>query len=76
MIAAAQLGVKVRDAQAHGRPVPPDLQEKFERADDPCSSPAARRDIIITAGGKNPHAGRYRERHEAQPLGLAGRHVR
>src|SRR4051794_23971040 len=33
MKAAAQLGVKVRDMQLRGEPVPPELQEKFEQAD-------------------------------------------
>jgi long-chain acyl-CoA synthetase len=34
MKAAAQLGAKVRDLQAHGRPVPPELQEMFDQADE------------------------------------------
>jgi long-chain acyl-CoA synthetase len=34
MKAAAQLGVKVRDMQLRGEPVPAELQEKFEQADE------------------------------------------
>jgi long-chain acyl-CoA synthetase len=34
MKAAAQLGVKVRDMVAHGQPVPPELQEQFDKADE------------------------------------------
>jgi long-chain acyl-CoA synthetase len=33
MKVAAQLGMKVRDMVAHGEPVPPELQEKFDKAD-------------------------------------------
>jgi long-chain acyl-CoA synthetase len=34
MKAAAQLGVKVRDMQMRGEPVPPELQAKFDAADE------------------------------------------
>ena len=34
MKGAAQLGVKVRDMRAHGEEVPPELQEKFDQADE------------------------------------------
>ena len=34
MKAAAGLGVTVRDMVAHGRPVPPELQAKFDAADE------------------------------------------
>jgi long-chain acyl-CoA synthetase len=34
MKAAAQLGMKVRDMVAHGQPVPPELQEQFDKADE------------------------------------------
>jgi long-chain acyl-CoA synthetase len=34
MQAAAQLGVKVRDMQLRGEPVPPELQAKFDAADE------------------------------------------
>jgi long-chain acyl-CoA synthetase len=33
MKAATQLGIKVRDMQLHGVPVPPELQERFDQAD-------------------------------------------
>jgi long-chain acyl-CoA synthetase len=51
MKAAAQLGVKVRDLQAHGRPVPPELQEKFDQADE-----SLFKNVRAVFGGRVEHA--------------------
>jgi long-chain acyl-CoA synthetase len=34
MLAAARLGVRVRDMQVRGEPIPPELQEPFDRAEE------------------------------------------
>jgi long-chain acyl-CoA synthetase len=51
MKAAAQLGVKVRDMQAHGEPVPAELQEKFDQADEQLF-----KNVRAVFGGRVKHA--------------------
>jgi len=51
MKAAARLGVTVRDLRAHGRPVPPQLQEQFERAEE-----SLYRGVRAVFGGRLEHA--------------------
>src|SRR3954465_3655474 len=51
MKAAAKLGVMVRDMQAHGTPVPPELQEKFEQADEQLF-----KNVRAVFGGRVKHA--------------------
>jgi long-chain acyl-CoA synthetase len=51
MKAAAQLGRKVRDMVAHGQPVPPELQEKFDKADE-----ALFKNVRAVFGGRVQHA--------------------
>jgi long-chain acyl-CoA synthetase len=51
MNAAAQLGVKVRDMQAHGQPVPAELQEKFDQADE-----SLFKGVRAVFGGRVQHA--------------------
>src|SRR3954468_23946543 len=51
MKAAAQLGVKVRDMQLGGTPVPPELQEKFEQADEQLF-----KNVRAVFGGRVKHA--------------------
>jgi long-chain acyl-CoA synthetase len=51
MKAAAQLGVKVRDLRAQGRPVPPALQEKFDQADE-----SLFKNVRAVFGGRVEHA--------------------
>jgi long-chain acyl-CoA synthetase len=51
MKAAAQLGRKVRDMIAHGQPVPPELQEKFDQADE-----SLFKNVRSVFGGRVQHA--------------------
>jgi long-chain acyl-CoA synthetase len=51
MKAAAQLGMKVRDMVAHGMPVPPELQEKFDQADE-----SLFKNVRSVFGGRLEHA--------------------
>jgi long-chain acyl-CoA synthetase len=51
MKAAAALGVKVRDMVAHGQPVPPELQAKFDQADEQLFS-----NVRAVFGGRVQHA--------------------
>jgi long-chain acyl-CoA synthetase len=51
MKAAAQLGMKVRDMQVHGVPVPPELQQKFDQADEQLF-----RGVRAVFGGRLKHA--------------------
>jgi long-chain acyl-CoA synthetase len=51
MKAAAQLGMTVRDMVAHGRPVPPELQEKFDAADEQLF-----KNVRAVFGGRVTHA--------------------
>ena len=51
MKAAAGLGVKVRDMAAHGQPVPPELQEKFDQADEHLF-----KNVRAVFGGRIQHA--------------------
>jgi long-chain acyl-CoA synthetase len=51
MKAAAQLGMKVRDMVAHGQPVPPELQEKFDKADE-----SLFKNVRSVFGGRVQHA--------------------
>jgi long-chain acyl-CoA synthetase len=51
MKAAAQLGVKVRDMQLRGEPVPPELQETFDRADEQLF-----KNVRAVFGGRVKHA--------------------
>src|SRR6185295_7720032 len=51
MKAAAQLGRTVRDMVAHGRPVPPELQEKFDQADEQLF-----KNVRAVFGGRGAHA--------------------
>src|SRR3954468_18233955 len=51
MMAAAQLGVKVRDMQLRGEPVPAELQEKFDRADEQLF-----KHVRAVFGGRAKHA--------------------
>jgi long-chain acyl-CoA synthetase len=51
MKAAAQLGVKVRDMVAHGQPVPPELQQPFDAADE-----ALFKNVRAVFGGRLEHA--------------------
>ncbi len=51
MKAAAGLGVKVRDMVAHGQPVPPELQEKFDQADEQLF-----KNVRAVFGGRLQHA--------------------
>jgi long-chain acyl-CoA synthetase len=51
MTAAGQLGMKVRDMVAHGQPVPADLQEKFDQADE-----ALFKNVRAVFGGRVQHA--------------------
>jgi long-chain acyl-CoA synthetase len=51
MKAAAKLGVTVRDMRAHGRPVPPELQEKFDQADE-----SLFKNVRSVFGGRVEHA--------------------
>jgi long-chain acyl-CoA synthetase len=49
--AAAQLGMKVRDMQVHGEPVPPELQQAFEQADEQLF-----KNVRAVFGGRLKHA--------------------
>ena len=51
MKAAARLGVKVRDMVAHGQPVPPELQAKFDAADEQLFQ-----NVRAVFGGRVQHA--------------------
>jgi long-chain acyl-CoA synthetase len=51
MKAAAALGVKVRDMVAHGEPVPAELQEKFDKADE-----SLFKNVRSVFGGRLEHA--------------------
>src|SRR5919197_826184 len=51
MKAAAKLGVKVRDMVVHGQPVPPELQEKFDQADEQLF-----KNVRAVFGGRVTHA--------------------
>jgi long-chain acyl-CoA synthetase len=51
MKAAAALGVKVRDMVAHGEPVPPELQQKFDAADE-----SLFKNVRSVFGGRLQHA--------------------
>jgi long-chain acyl-CoA synthetase len=51
MKAAAQLGMKVRDMIAHGQPVPPELQERFDKADE-----SLFKNVRAVFGGRVQHA--------------------
>src|SRR3954454_13629180 len=51
MKAAAQLGVKVRDMVAHGVPVAPELQEKFDQAEE-----SLFKNVRSVFGGRVEHA--------------------
>ena len=51
MKAAAGLGVKVRDMVAHGQPVPPELQAKFDEADEQLFQ-----NVRAVFGGRIQHA--------------------
>jgi long-chain acyl-CoA synthetase len=51
MKAAAQLGVKVRDMVLHGVPVPPELQTKFDEADE-----SLFKNVRSVFGGRLQHA--------------------
>jgi len=51
MKAAAQLGTRVRDMVVHGQPVPPELQEKFDAADDQLF-----KNVRAVFGGRLTHA--------------------
>jgi long-chain acyl-CoA synthetase len=51
MKAAARLGMKVRDMQAHGVPVPPELQERFDQADEQLF-----KNVRAVFGGRVAHA--------------------
>jgi long-chain acyl-CoA synthetase len=51
MKAAAQLGVTVRDMQVHGQPVPPELQEKFDQAEE-----SLFKNVRAVFGGRVQHA--------------------
>jgi long-chain acyl-CoA synthetase len=51
MKAAAQLGMKVRDMQVRGEPVPPELQQAFDRADEQLFS-----NVRAVFGGRVKHA--------------------
>src|SRR3954467_11964151 len=51
MMAVAQLGVKVRDMQLRGEPVPAELQEKFDRADEQLF-----KNVRAVFGGRVKHA--------------------
>jgi long-chain acyl-CoA synthetase len=51
MKGAAQLGVKVRDMVAHGQPVPPELQQKFDAADE-----SLFKNVRSVFGGRLQHA--------------------
>jgi long-chain acyl-CoA synthetase len=51
MMAAAQLGRKVRDMVAHGQAVPPELQEKFDQADE-----SLFKNVRSVFGGRVQHA--------------------
>jgi long-chain acyl-CoA synthetase len=51
MTAAAKLGVKVRDMQLRGEPVPPELQEKFDAADEQLF-----KNVRAVFGGRVKHA--------------------
>src|SRR5919197_727220 len=51
MKAAAGLGVKVRDMVADGQPVPPELQEKFDQADEQLY-----KNVRAVFGGRVQHA--------------------
>ncbi|MEA2380323.1 MAG: long-chain acyl-CoA synthetase [Solirubrobacteraceae bacterium] len=51
MKAAAALGVKVRDMVAHGEPVPPELQQKFDAADE-----SLFKNVRSVFGGRVQHA--------------------
>src|SRR3954465_1711418 len=51
MKAAAKLGVMVRDMQAHGQAVPPELQEKFDAADEQLF-----KNVRAVFGGRVKHA--------------------
>src|SRR4051794_15662110 len=51
MKAAAQLGAKVRDMVAHGHPVPPQLQQKFDEADE-----SLFKNVRAVFGGRLQHA--------------------
>ena len=51
MKGAARLGMKVRDMVAHGQPVPPELQEKFDKADE-----SLFKNVRAVFGGRVQHA--------------------
>ncbi len=51
MMAAAQLGGKVRDMQLRGQPVPAELQEKFDQADEQLF-----KNVRAVFGGRVQHA--------------------
>src|SRR3954453_16521142 len=51
MTAAAQLGATVRNMQLRGEPVPPELQEKFEQADEQLF-----KNVRAVFGGRVKHA--------------------
>jgi long-chain acyl-CoA synthetase len=51
MKAAAALGMKVRDMVAHEQPVPPELQERFDRADERLF-----KNVRAVFGGRVQHA--------------------
>jgi long-chain acyl-CoA synthetase len=51
MKAAAKLGVMVRDMRANGQPVPPELQEKFDAADEQLF-----KNVRAVFGGRVKHA--------------------
>src|SRR6185295_4052070 len=51
MKAAAQLGVKVRDMQLRGEPIPAELQEKFDQADEQLF-----KNVRAVFGGRVKHA--------------------
>src|SRR3954447_11316339 len=51
MKAAAALGVKVRDMVAHGQPVPPELQQRFDEADE-----SLFKNVRSVFGGRVEHA--------------------
>jgi long-chain acyl-CoA synthetase len=51
MKAAAQLGMKIRDMQLHGEPVPPELQQAFDQADEQLF-----KNVRAVFGGRLKHA--------------------
>ena len=72
MKAAAGLGVKVRDMVAHGQPVPPELQAKFDRPMRSSSRTCARSSAAASST-RSPAPRRSRPRSSSSSTGAAFR---